>query len=176
MSAKLNAVDVKIKFPYLFELTGKWFADEAQQQAAWELYVELVTRIATVRLGPEEGLIREAFTSLHQLFPTTRDVLRRAGPGAAKADKKGALTIGAIAVSVLNHGIRPLLARWHPELADWEAQKAPGISPVAHERAWARADDVRGELERVQSSLQQYAGILELALGLKQSLIESPPE
>lgn len=40
--------------------------------------MELVTRIAVVPLGSGEGILREALTSLHQLFGVTREILRMA--------------------------------------------------------------------------------------------------
>jgi hypothetical protein len=46
-------------------------------------YIELVTRIAVVPLGPGGGLLRDALSNLYSLFPTTRDILRRYGPGVA---------------------------------------------------------------------------------------------
>jgi hypothetical protein len=51
--------------------------DEIQQMAAWELYVELATRIAVRPFGADEGLMREALSSLYSIFGTTRDVLRQ---------------------------------------------------------------------------------------------------
>jgi hypothetical protein len=33
------------------KLSGVWEPDQAERNAAWELYVELVTRIAVVPLG-----------------------------------------------------------------------------------------------------------------------------
>jgi hypothetical protein len=42
-------------------------------RSAWELYVEPATRIATVPLGPNEGL-REALSSLHSMFLVTREI------------------------------------------------------------------------------------------------------
>ena len=38
------------------------------------MYIELVTRIAVIELRPEEGLLREALSSLYSLFDTTRKI------------------------------------------------------------------------------------------------------
>ena len=37
------------------KLSGVWRPDQAERDAAWELYVELVTRIAVVPLAPGHG-------------------------------------------------------------------------------------------------------------------------
>lgn len=52
--AKLTKVSVDIKTPFL-SVKGDWEADESEQQAAWELYVELVTRIAVVEAKGSYG-------------------------------------------------------------------------------------------------------------------------
>ena len=163
---KLKSVEVSLKFPELFELTGTWEADEAQRLAAWEIYVELVTRIAVVTLGPGDGILREALSSLHALFGITRDVLRRGGPSLAKPAKKGALSFGIIAVDVLNRGVRPFLARWHPALQGWEAGRAAGKSVADHEAAWPKNVQMRAELEAVQRVLRSYADLLGTVAGV----------
>lgn len=53
--------------------------DEVQQRAAWALYVELSTRIAVQPLEGEEDILREALTSLYNIFNITRQILREAG-------------------------------------------------------------------------------------------------
>lgn len=169
--AKLKKVAVGIDFG-IFKLDGTWEADEAQQKAAWEMYVELVTRVAIVDLHPEEGTLREALTSLHSLFATTRDILRRHGPSVARARKKHTLTFGYVAVAVLNRLLRPLLAKWHPLLSDYEDSREPKSSKVAHERAWDRAAELRQALAEVRPKLKAYAEALAEAAGVE-SLVES---
>jgi len=80
---------------------------ETEAIAAWELYVEMATRVAGYDAGA--GSPREALDSLYSLFATTRDVLRRAGPEVGSGSK----SVGAIAIRVLNEGLRPFLVRWH---------------------------------------------------------------
>ena len=55
--------------------------------AAWELYVELLTRITTQRLAPDEGDEKAALDSVYSLFPLTRELLRKHGAGAAEFAK-----------------------------------------------------------------------------------------
>jgi hypothetical protein len=173
--ARPTAVDVKISLPYLFEMTGKWTADETQRLAAWALYVELATRVTTVPLRPEDGLLREAMSSLYSLFGSTRKILRRHGPSVGIPGPESSLSVGYIAVNVLNAGVRPFLAKWHPELARWEQGPHEGVGVAAHERAWEHAATVRKELADLQRSLNQYAKTLEAALGISRSLLEPPP-
>jgi hypothetical protein len=79
---------VSLNLPFgLGGVEQTWEPNDDERRAAWELHVELVTRIATVPLEPGAGLQREALTSLYSLFPTTRDILRRYGPGVAQAKR-----------------------------------------------------------------------------------------
>ncbi len=64
-----SSVEVSIDLK-LFSITGTWEPNDTERRAAWELYVELVTRVATVPL--EYGLLREALTSLYSLFSSAR--------------------------------------------------------------------------------------------------------
>ena len=153
--SRLSEVGVRIDFG-IFKLDTKWVPDPRQRDAAWALYVELSTRIATQELDLEVGLVREAFDSLHALFAVTREILRKEGPQVGM----GPQTVGGIAVRVLNSSIRPLLAKWHPRLAEWEAKKGAQVSPRVHERAWPEEAKCRGELAKLQRGLSTYAETL----------------
>ena len=159
MSPKLSKV--KIGLPWgIGEV--EFEPNDAQRTAAWKLYVELMTRISIQPLGESEGFLREALSSLHQLFGVTRDILKEAGPdvGAAKN------SVGGIAMIVLNNALRPVLSKWHPLLEDWENKRAAGVSQIAHERDWpdgkqlrVQLDALRGELSKYADGLAQIAGV-----------------
>jgi hypothetical protein len=164
---RLTSVSVKLGLPYIGGVEGTEQQDEREREAAWEMYVELVTRIAVVELRPGEGLVREALTSLYSLFETTRAILRKYGPAVAKAKGEGDLSFGSLAVTILNGVLRPLLARWHPLLQDHEARRPEGISTLAHEQAWEHEAELRGELERVRVALVDYANVLAEVAGVE---------
>jgi hypothetical protein len=153
-------------------VSGTWEPDQAERNAAWELYVEFVTRVAVVELGPHEGLLREALNSLHALFGITRDILRRYGPSVAPKDKEQAISFGGLAVAVLNGALRPLLAHWHPALGAYEATRPPGASPVEHERAWGQAAELRSELAKTREVLTEFARTLGEVAGASSLLPE----
>lgn len=143
------------------KLSGVWVPDDAERDAAWELYVELVTRISVAPLTPGSGILRESLTSLYQLFGVTREILRKYGPRVARAPQQpGQYRFGHLAVWMLNGVLRPVLATWHPELERWEAGRSAGQSVVEHERSWDRSAELRGELEALRRVLLRYAEIL----------------
>lgn len=159
-------LSVSLKLPYIADITGKWAPDEFERKASWEMYVELVTRISVVELGPEEGLVREALSSLYALFDITRKILRSYGPDVARPKISDSYSFGYLAVAVLNGAIRPLLSYWHPLLSHWESKKPADKSPVEWEVAWKDKDgkdlnvQLRQELGEVRESLVQYANLL----------------
>src|SRR5437879_2013238 len=120
--AKLESFDVKLAAGPL-SVGGKWVPDAAEAEAAWELYVELITRISVIELEPNQGLLSEALSSLYTLFDTTRDILREKGPKVVRPKHGGKYSFGYLAVTILNFAVRPVLAKWHPELQDWESRK-----------------------------------------------------
>lgn len=158
--ATLQEVGIKVDFG-IFELDTRWASDPRQQNAAWELAVELQTRVATQEIGLEGGTIREALSSLYALFGITREILRTNGPVVGLRRD----TVGGIAITVLNKAIRPFLAKWHPALSEWEHRRPADVSPVEHEKAWEKAGACRGELARMQRGLWEYSKALAKVAG-----------
>lgn len=163
MSSKQKVKAKKLTVGLPFNLGSLEFEnDEAQQRAAWSLYVELSTRIAVQPLGENEGILREALTSLYNMFNITRQILREAGPEVAK----GPHSLGAIAIEVVNKGLRPLLVKWHPLLKEYEERKPAELTTVDHERAWEKAQELRKELEEVRQQMVIYVKALATIAGI----------
>ena len=93
---------LKVKTPIL---DLEWAPNDLDKIAAWELYVELLTRIATQRLPEGHGDEKTALDSVFSLFETTREVLKRNG--------RGCVQFTRIAVIILNQIVRPFTAKWH---------------------------------------------------------------
>lgn len=86
-------------------LDTEWKPQDPDKNAAWEMYVELLTRITTQPLPEDSGDDVTALTSVYQIFPITRQVLRAQG--------RGALEFAKLAVVILNQKVRPFTAKWH---------------------------------------------------------------
>ena len=157
---KLNNFTVKLNIPYIGGIEGNWEPDEDEKRAAWEMYVELVTRISVVELKPNEGILREALTSLYSIFDTTRKILRSYGPSVAKPKGDGELSFGFIAIAILNGVLRPILAKWHPLLLDYESKRENSESPFEHEKKWDKNEELRAILNEARITLIDYADLL----------------
>jgi hypothetical protein len=147
--------EVSVSLPFGIG-SAKWEADPTERNAAWSLYVELVTRIAVQSLASDRGLLREALNSLYTLFGTTREILKAAGPEVGASRE----SVGGIAIAVLNNGLRPFLTEWHPALEDWEAKRSSEVSKKEHEQNWPEAPRLRQELAALRNDLEEYANAL----------------
>ena len=113
---------------------------DVAREAAWELYVEMLTRIVTQPLPSQAGDDKTALDSVYSLFPTTREILRRHGPTAAE--------FGKIAVPILNQQVRPFTAKWHR------------LSLQGAFEDDARRGEFRRELKDLQARLRDYNRML----------------
>ena len=131
----MTELELDIKF-----LKMKWAPQTADQNAAWELYVELLTRITTQALPTEHGDEKSALDSIHSLFSTTREIIKKHG--------KDCINFSKIAIPVLNQIVRPFTAKWHrAALADTFKMSA-------------RCQEFREDLSSVQGKLTKYARLL----------------
>jgi hypothetical protein len=129
--------NLKIKLGFL---EGKFEPRDPDRHAAWELYVELLTRITTQYLAPEDGDEQTALDSVHTIFPLTREILRKHGSGAGEFAK--------LAIPVLNQVVRPFTAKWHR------------LSLAKAFEDAARCRQFRAELADLQRTLRSYTRAL----------------
>ena len=97
---ELTKVGINMSFA---QVEFEWVDDD--RNAAWELYIELMTRIATQPLGKQDGDEKAALESVVSLFGITREILRRRGRKTVRFSK--------VAIPVLNQILRPFTAKWH---------------------------------------------------------------
>ena len=148
--------EVKLSVPEFAEIT---FAVNVEyKRVAWKLFIETLTRIATQPFGQGEGSIREALTSLYGVFTSTRELLKNMEP--TKPSTR--VTVEMLAVRMLNHEIRPFLAKWHIQLRSFES-----ASPNAAESSWSRNIECRQELEVLRDRLVDYTVAFGELAGLK---------
>jgi hypothetical protein len=134
---KWSMTGLKIKPPFL---EMEWEPKDNDKNAAWELYIELLTRIATQQLQPEHGDEEIALKSIYSLFGLTREVIKRQGRHCIEFTK--------IAVVILNQVVRPFTAKWHK----LSIQKA-------FEDA-EKCEKFRKELTELQKVLRKYTKML----------------
>lgn len=97
-----DMTSLKIKTPFL---EMDWNPQEKDKDAAWEMYIELLTRITTQPL--EYGDEKTALDSVYKLFSLTREIIKKHGRDCGEFTK--------LAIVILNQKIRPFTEKWHYE-------------------------------------------------------------
>lgn len=118
----------------------EWKPVTPDKDAAWELYIELLTRITTQPLGNHQGDEETALASIFSLFGISREIIKSHGRACIEFTK--------IAIIVLNQIIRPFTAKWHK---------------ISIEKKLKDADickEFRLELANLQKKLQTYSRML----------------
>ena len=128
-------------------LEMEWEPNDPDKDAAWEMYVELLTRITTQPLPVDDGDEKTALESIYSLFPTTREIIKRHGRNCNEFTK--------IAVIVLNQIVRPFTAKWHK-----------GALNKAFDDSVQR-NIFREELAELQVQLSQYSRMLAKMAGVE---------
>ncbi|MCZ6873098.1 MAG: hypothetical protein O7G88_06155 [bacterium] len=129
-SLKINAFFLEMEFK----------PQDEDKQAAWEMYIELLTRITTQPLPEGHGDEQTALDSIYSLFPTSREIIRRNGRHCFEFTK--------IAIVILNQLVRPFTAKWHK-------QSVAGCFDDPEQ-----CKVFRHELAALQAKLQTYTAML----------------
>lgn len=124
----------------------EWQPNEKDKQCAWELYVELLTSIATQPLEKNHGNELAALKNIYSLFQTTRDIL--------KTDGRQCKEFTKISIVVLNQVVRPFTAKWHKY-------------PVSCELSTELRQEFRVDLVELQKILINYTSLLANMAGVE---------
>lgn len=161
-----SEISIELGVPYLGKISGLWKPDVDEQAAAWELYIELVTRVSITGLQPGEGSLREALSSMYAIFTITRELLHKYGPSVARLKSGSDVSFGYLAIAILNYALRPVLAKWHPLHQEYEQSREATRPALEHERLWERSEELRLALQEMQQVLRNYASILAQVAGI----------
>lgn len=130
---QLSSLKINAKF-----LEAEFTPCNKDKDAAWALYVELLTRVTTQTLSDEDGNEECALDSVYSIFPTTRTILKEYGRECVQFTK--------IAIIVLNQVVRPFTAKWHKAKMDGTFSN--------------RYDEFRSDLRILQPKLLCYTSML----------------
>jgi len=139
---KLESLKINTK---LLEVTIS-FSDK-DKIAAWDMYVELITRSTTQFLTPELGDEKRALESIRDIFSLSREIIKKNGPEC--------FSFAKIAIIILNQKIRPFTSKWH-RLSLEEAFKDQKMCEL-----------FRKELKELQILLRNYTKMLAAIAGVE---------
>jgi len=141
---KWGLTGLKVKTPIL---EMEWEPSDPDKNAAWDLYVELLTRITTQKLLDEHGTEEAALESVYKIFGLTRNTLKEHGRKAENFTR--------VAIIVLNQVIRPFTAKWHR------------LSEQGAFNQESKCTEFRGELAELQDQLRAYTKMLSELAGVE---------
>ena len=95
-----------------------WSPNDSDRALAWDIYVELQTRIAVQPLKDEEGDDATALKSIADLFGLSRTSMRQHGVECANA--------GTLLTAFLNQKVRSFTAKWHKQSVEEKWSESPG--------------------------------------------------
>jgi hypothetical protein len=152
-------------------IEGIWYPTENERKAAWDMYVEIVTRVPVAYVKPEIGLLRINLSSLYKLFDVTREILRKYGPSVGRPRVEGQLSFGYLSIKVLDLILRPFMMKWNPLLAEYERTKTGSDSPQDYEKKWARYEEFNEAMKEVRETMMQYVSLLAWASDVPENLL-----
>lgn len=126
-------------------LEMEWKPNDADKQASWELYIELLTRVTTQELPYDYGDEKEALDSIYKIFDLTRDIIKK---------NKNCFEFSKIAIVILNQEIRPFTAKWHKKFLDEVREDEKST--------------FRKELSELQKKLRTYTQMLGEMAGIEE--------
>ncbi|MFW1341068.1 hypothetical protein ACEV9T_22825 [Vibrio parahaemolyticus] len=141
---KWGMTSLKIKTPFL---EMQWEPQDEDKAAAWELYIELLTRVTTQDILSHDGDEQAALNSIYSLFEITRNVIKNNGRNCVEFTK--------IAIVFMNQIIRPFTSKWHKVSVDKGFENE------------SKCIEFRSELAVLQSELRVYTSMLAEMAGVE---------
>ncbi|MYB63546.1 hypothetical protein F4X73_02555 [Candidatus Poribacteria bacterium] len=132
---KIKQLGLRLRFTVGI-VSAEWSPKQGDKEAAWKMYIELLTRVTTQALPNESGNEQSALASIHSLFDTTRSVLKEQGQDCIEFTK--------IAIGILNQVVRPFTTKWHK------------ISLTGDFEDPSICEEFRQELDELQMELRVY--------------------
>jgi len=128
---------LKIKTAFL---EADFSPKDSDKDAAWDIYIELLTRITSQPIADDHGLEKMALESIYSLFGITRVIIKQNGRSCEEFAK--------IAIVILNQVIRPFTAKWHK------------LSEEGAFNDIQKCQEFRLELKELQSKLLNYSKMI----------------
>ncbi len=163
---------------------GGEFSEE-DRQCAWELYCELVSRVALMGKENDRGelvftgeVYDQSLDSLYAFFHEARALMRRYPVGRIAAG--GARNhLGFFIAALLEVVIRPFLEKWQASYRHWwkrECERLPQASPFERQQGYPRLREMLEDWRRVRRFCRNAAKELTEQFQLPDVMAVEPPQ
>ena len=124
--------------------------EEDDRQCAWELYCELISRVAVSgkiddhnKIDFSGEIYAESFDSLYRFFQEARQIMKRYPVGTINIGQAPQGHLGFFIASLLEVIIRPFLEKWQaPYRYWWEHQSDQTLSPFRRQSQYPLHDEL----------------------------------
>lgn len=152
----------------LFKVGGDFSDDD--RQCAWELYTEIITRLAVsgrsnLSIPLEEQfkgeLLIESLSSLHKFFGEIRGIMKKFPVG--KIECVDEYHLGKFICAIMNDILRPFLEKWQGDFRHWfdlESRKRQEDSPFMIQKDYPQKDVYLEDWSNLRSLMQTVAKTL----------------
>lgn len=157
--------------------------DEADRQCAWELYCELVSRVAVVGKIDSDGhhtfvgeVLVESLDSLYRFFTEARGIMRRYPVGRLAPDERCGNHLGFFIAGTLEAVVRPFLEKWQARYRFWwEHESNSQQPPFQRQASFEQLGTMLEDWARLRSFCRAAAEELAAAYRLPSVLGLMPP-
>ena len=152
----------------IFKVGGELTDDD--RQCAWELYTEIVTRLAVHgRLNTDASLedqfkgelFSESLESLYSFFGEMRGIMRKFPVG--KIECADEYHLGKFTCAIMTNILRPFLERWQGDYRFWfdlTSRNRPNDSPFTIQQDYPNLEEFLKDWADLRSLMQSVADTL----------------
>jgi hypothetical protein len=159
---------VKIRLKIAGIGTAEFTPNDEDIQVAHQLWTQLVTRKAAIKINPEEDVITEVYDSWYGLFTTTRKLI--SSIPIKYLEEKSTQKLISISTDVLNKGLRPHLTTWQAKYRNWYKHQKKELktkTPQELQKNYPLYDELISDILLVNENLIDYADQLKIVIESK---------
>jgi hypothetical protein len=159
--------------------------DETDRQCAWELYCELVSRVAVIgKLDKDNRQVfvgeryDQSLDSLHAFFKEARGLMRRYPVGRIGRDAPEN-HLGFFIAALLETIVRPFLEKWQASYRHWWERaraRAPGAPPFEVQNGYPRLAELQQDWAALRTFCREAALELTQTFALPDVTAVAAPE
>jgi len=141
---------------------------EEDRQCAWELYTEIVTRLAVNGRDCEElanqfegEVYAESFSSLYSFFKEARGIMRKFPVG--RIENVSEYHLGKFTCAIMNDVMRPFLEKWQGKYRHWYCQERscnPDKTPFDIQENYPELSEMLNDWSDLRYVMREVAGRL----------------
>jgi hypothetical protein len=163
---KYKLVKIRLKIPGIGN--AEFTPNDEDIQVAHQIWTQLVTRKAAIKINPEEDVITEVYDSWYALFTTTRELI--SSIPIKYLEEESTKQLISISTDVLNKGLRPHLTTWQVKYRNWykhQEEKLKTKTTQELQKEYPFYTELIDDMLLVNENLIDYAQQLKIVIGSK---------